>query len=235
MRIHYELDLEAGRVEVVLERRRGMRRFVMHRTGPAAVLVRVPARAARPAVDAFIRAHESWLRAQPCAGSEPPAGDGESIPAHIVDFGEKRPVSLCGFSGIDWVESSESGITVYTRRAPKAELCRRLLADFQRERLHACLAEFIETWSPKIGVSGITFRITGQKRRSGYLGKCFVNEKTVFFKNWLSFLPRAQIEYIVVHELCHFLEPSHSDRFKSLLTHFLPGWKALHDAAVLRR
>lgn len=33
------------------------------------------------------------------------------------------------------------------------------------------------------------------------------------------------IEYVVVHELCHLLEPSHNTRFHQLMTKFLPDWK----------
>ena len=37
---------------------------------------------------------------------------------------------------------------------------------------------------------------------------------------------RAELEYVVVHELVHLLEPSHNARFKALMSQFLPDWKA---------
>lgn len=33
------------------------------------------------------------------------------------------------------------------------------------------------------------------------------------------------LEYVVVHELVHMLEPSHNARFKALMSEFLPDWK----------
>jgi predicted metal-dependent hydrolase len=33
-----------------------------------------------------------------------------------------------------------------------------------------------------------------------------------------------------VHELVHMLDPSHNARFKTLMDHFLPGWRATRKA-----
>ncbi len=37
--------------------------------------------------------------------------------------------------------------------------------------------------------------------------------------------PRECIDYVILHELCHIAEHNHSDRFYSLLSQVLPGWK----------
>ena len=36
--------------------------------------------------------------------------------------------------------------------------------------------------------------------------------------------PRACIEYVVIHELCHLFHPNHGTEFYNLLEHFLPDW-----------
>lgn len=48
--------------------------------------------------------------------------------------------------------------------------------------------------------------------------------------------PIECVEYVLVHELAHLLEPSHNHRFKAYMTHFLPDWqtrKALLNAVPL--
>ena len=37
--------------------------------------------------------------------------------------------------------------------------------------------------------------------------------------------PKDLIEYVVVHEMVHLAEPTHSDRFTSMLTEYYPTWR----------
>ena len=41
--------------------------------------------------------------------------------------------------------------------------------------------------------------------------------------------PRALIDYVILHELCHLLELNHSPRFWALLTRVIPEWERLRD------
>jgi predicted metal-dependent hydrolase len=36
---------------------------------------------------------------------------------------------------------------------------------------------------------------------------------------------RECIDYVIVHELCHVVEPNHSPRFLRLLRRFMPDWE----------
>ncbi len=42
--------------------------------------------------------------------------------------------------------------------------------------------------------------------------------------------PLDAIDYVILHELCHLKEPSHSPRFYALLDRVLPDWKARKQA-----
>jgi hypothetical protein len=37
--------------------------------------------------------------------------------------------------------------------------------------------------------------------------------------------PKDLAEYVVVHEMAHLLEPTHSERFVSILGQNYPGWR----------
>ncbi|MDI1261334.1 M48 family metallopeptidase [Aquabacterium sp.] len=37
--------------------------------------------------------------------------------------------------------------------------------------------------------------------------------------------PKDLVEYVVVHEMLHLLEPTHSDRFVALLDRHWPQWR----------
>ena len=42
-------------------------------------------------------------------------------------------------------------------------------------------------------------------------------------------LPTELADYVIVHELVHFFERNHSDRFVALLEQKLPQWRLIRD------
>ena len=56
-------------------------------------------------------------------------------------------------------------------------------------------------------------------------GQCDVKNRTLCFSVYLLLLPDWCQEHVVVHELCHLLEPSHNARFYALMTQYYPRWR----------
>ena len=56
-------------------------------------------------------------------------------------------------------------------------------------------------------------------------GTCKTRERIVCFSLYLLLLPEWCIEHVVVHELCHLLEPSHNARFHTLMDKYFPRWR----------
>ena len=53
-------------------------------------------------------------------------------------------------------------------------------------------------------------------------GKIYLNPKLVA-------APKACIDYVIFHELCHTKEHNHSSRFYALLSRVYPNWKKWRD------
>ena len=64
-------------------------------------------------------------------------------------------------------------------------------------------------------------------------GSCNPKAGTLRLNTELARKPRECLEYIVVHELLHLIEPTHGERFMALLNRHLPAWK--HRRALLNR
>lgn len=56
-------------------------------------------------------------------------------------------------------------------------------------------------------------------------GVCNTKQRSICFSLYLLLLPDLCIEHVVVHELCHLLEPSHNARFHSLMDQYFPRWR----------
>lgn len=94
----------------------------------------------------------------------------------------------------------------------------------QKEALKKQVEELVAKWEPVMGVkvSGITIR--QMKTR---WGSC--NVKTHHININLALRQKAPecLEYVVVHEMTHILEPSHNEVFWGYMTRFYPNWKKI--------
>lgn len=93
----------------------------------------------------------------------------------------------------------------------------------ERSALLDRVREMATYWAARMQVHPAGFAIRRMKSR---WGSCSVSAGTIRISEALAHYPETCLEYVVVHELCHLLEPSHNARFKALMTRFLPDWKA---------
>ena len=56
-------------------------------------------------------------------------------------------------------------------------------------------------------------------------GQCDIKDKSLCFSIYLLLVPEWCIEQVVVHELCHLLDPSHNARFHALMDRYFPRWR----------
>ena len=60
-------------------------------------------------------------------------------------------------------------------------------------------------------------------------GSCTPSSRSIRINLELAKKPPECLEYIVVHELTHLLEPTHNSRFIALMTKFMPKWRFYRD------
>ena len=56
-------------------------------------------------------------------------------------------------------------------------------------------------------------------------GSCRPDSSSIRLNTDLAKKPRQCLEYIVVHEMLHLLEPTHNNRFTNLMDQFMPQWR----------
>lgn len=141
------------------------------------------------------------------------------------------PVHLKDSDIISFVESKRKWIEEATKRVDERQRSQNdkpVLAPFQeremRYELKQKLEALIRKWEPIMKVKSNGFTIKKMKTR---WGSCNVNNHHLNFNFALARVPDECLEYVVVHELTHLLEPSHNDRFWGLMELYLPGSKEL--------
>lgn len=96
-----------------------------------------------------------------------------------------------------------------------------------KEQIDSLVAPMVAAHAEEMGVdvSSISY-----KRMISRWGMCNVRNKSICFSLYLLLLPEWCIEHVVVHELCHLLEPSHNARFHALMDRYYPRWREANRA-----
>ena len=105
-----------------------------------------------------------------------------------------------------------------------------LVEAWYREQLKEAVPPLLARWQPLLGVSVERFFVQRMKTK---WGSCNHKARTIRLNTELAKKPPECLEYIVVHELTHLLEPTHNTRFLGLMDQFMPAWQ--HHRQALNR
>jgi predicted metal-dependent hydrolase len=118
---------------------------------------------------------------------------------------------------------SKTKMELHVRRGVTTQQRLAVLDRWYRRLLRETLEPMLAGWQATIGV---TPAFWGIKRMKTKWGACNHQDRRVWLNSELAKKPVACIEYIVVHELVHLIEPTHSLRFIELMDRFLPDWRS---------
>jgi hypothetical protein len=101
-----------------------------------------------------------------------------------------------------------------------------VVAGWYRQALREAVPPLIEAWEPRLSVTVNRFFVQQMKTR---WGTCNPIARSIRLNTELAKKPKECLEYIVVHEMVHLLEPTHNARFTGLLDHVMPQWRHYRD------
>ena len=84
----------------------------------------------------------------------------------------------------------------------------------------------IAKWGPLLGVK---VERTFVQRMKTKWGSCNPDAQSIRLNTDLAKKPRQCLEYILVHEMVHMLEPTHNARFIALMDRLTPHWQARRE------
>jgi len=119
-----------------------------------------------------------------------------------------------------------SYIELYIRPNTPTEKRQEIIEEWYRNEMKKNIPKMIEKWEKKIGVKINDF---GIRKMQTKWGSCNIEAKRIWLNLELAKKPLVCLEYVIVHELVHLLERNHNDRFKNLITEFMPKWRFYRD------
>ncbi|MCI8403121.1 MAG: M48 family metallopeptidase [Lachnospiraceae bacterium] len=99
------------------------------------------------------------------------------------------------------------------------------LSKEEREAALAYLEPIVDRLHPIVAACGVARpHVTVRAMRTRF-GSCSVGRGRITLNAVLIKAPLACAEYVVLHELAHFLYPNHSGEFYAFIERYMPDWK----------
>ena len=208
-------------VEVIRKRMRSIR-LTVHAPGDR-VRLAAPYRMSLAALREFALTKLAWirkqqvrLRLQPMTAA-PRYADGESV----LVWGREHRLRVEERAAAPSVELTPDAVLLRIRPGATMRKREAVIEAWHREMLKAAAVPLFAKWEPVMGVK--VGRLFTQRMRSRW-GTCNPRSRGIRLNTELVTKPVECLEYVIVHEMTHLLEPSHNRRFKALMSRFLPDW-----------
>ena len=114
-------------------------------------------------------------------------------------------------------------MTLTVRPGSTARIRGAVMHEWHKALLHVAIPPLIRRWERRLGVKVTRYFIQRMKTR---WGGCNHRRATIRLNTELVKKPKDLLEYVVVHEMAHLIEPTHGERFVALLDHHLPAWRS---------
>jgi predicted metal-dependent hydrolase len=117
-------------------------------------------------------------------------------------------------------------LELHVRAGSDRMIRERVFLAWYRQELRARAAPLIEKWASVVEIPSPSW---GIKRMRTKWGTCNIEGRRIWLNlELIKKLPQC-LDYIIVHELTHFFERSHSDRFVALMDRLIPQWRSVRD------
>jgi predicted metal-dependent hydrolase len=187
--------------------------------------ISAPLRMSLDVIRAFAISRVNWVRKHQQRMRERP----QAMPLEYVDgeshylWGRPYLLQVRETDASAKVELRDGMLILRVRTGAKTRKKQLLLDEWYRDRLMEALPELAGKWERLTGVKAGRYSARKMKTR---WGSCNPRTGDIRLNTELAKKSRECLEYVLVHELVHVLEPSHNHRFKALMDRFMPAWRA---------
>lgn len=165
-----------------------------------------------------------WIREQ----REKLAAQARETPRKYVNreshylWGRRHLLTVVEANRRPYVALDHKRITLTVRAGSDAAKRAEVIHEWHKTLLHEQIPPIIKKWERKLKVDVRGYFLQRMKTK---WGSCNHRAGHIRFNTELVKKPKDLLEYVIVHEMVHLIEPTHSDRFISILEKHYPSWR----------
>ena len=141
-------------------------------------------------------------------------------------WGVRRRLKVVERPGRSHIEIEGARMLLYVPAGSTSEERRRVLDRWYRAQLRDQLPALVSRWEQQLKVSVPRWSIRRMKTK---WGSCNRESRHIWFNVELAKKHPDCLEYIVVHEMTHYVERNHGERFARLMDENMPDWRKRRD------
>ena len=193
------------------------------------VQISAPERMALDTIRVFAVSKLAWIRLQQRkvqAQQRETPRDYINQESHYL-WGQRYLLTVLEHDAAPRIEREHSRIVLSLRPGTSTARRQELLDAWYREQVKAAVPALLAKWEAVMAVQSTQVFVQRMKTQ---WGSCNPHRRSIRLNTDLAKKPPECLEYVVVHELAHLLEPSHNARFIALMNRFLPKWQHYRNA-----
>ena len=219
-----EVQIADLNVELVRKRIKNLHLRVLPPEGK--ISISAPIRMSFDVIHAFAMSKYDWIKKQQewilkCAAQQEPVKTYMDQEIHFV-WGLACVLNIKGTDKRPKVELDGNVLQLHISPAASKSKKAKLLETWYRRELEKVVPVLVEKWEPlmNVKVKRLSYRLMSTR-----WGSCTPRDGSIRFNTELARRAPDLLEYVVVHEMVHLLEPSHNSRFVRFMDEFLPNWR----------
>ena len=189
------------------------------------VTVSAPLSVNREAIEYFVRTKIKWIKKQidkfenQVRLTERKYISGESMfiwgKKYVLNvvYGVKKSIVISGRK-----------LVLTIRKESTSAQREKFVREWYREFLKDEIGQRLPKWEKKTGLKAESWQV---KYMTSRWGSCKPKKKNICLSLLLATKPSECLDYVILHELIHFLERGHNERFYGLLNKYMPDWKEI--------
>lgn len=213
--------VERTNIDIELTRK-NIKNIILKITPDGKVLLSAPKNTSEKILKEFLIKKEGWIREKLKVLEERKKGELKFETGEILTYlGNNYNLEII-YSDMKKVEVANNKIYIYAPINSTSQERKAIFENWAMNGFALVLEKLTREIGKKIGYFPNKIKIKNMKSR---WGSCIVSKKIITYNSQLIYKSLSVIEYVVLHEMSHFLYPNHQKEFWSFVEKFMPDWK----------
>ena len=221
----YQIEFDNLQIEVERKNIKNIYISIYQKTGR--IRISSPRHLNEQQIKSFVTSKIDWIKKQKEKINLVVNTDNTKISSEFCYYqGRKYSVKFIKNSNSNKVVLKDSNIEFHINQNLSEEQKILIIYEWQRYQLKKQVPSLISKWENIIGIKIYDWGIRKMKSK---WGTCHRLKGKIWLSLELAKVPSECLEYVILHELVHFIEKSHNAKFKSLMTYYMPNWKNIKN------